>query len=158
MFFQDRMEAMEFQPRHLINADLAIDTLLLNKENQCKRHGKKVLKQNRTLNYTSRLSQTSFLPIFSKKETFQSQELTMLGTTSSSRSIDKSPMITAFLGAVCDVIQSLFSAPFGHLIREKTSSDRNTFEESYCMQRFRRRTMNVWEVREPPQALTAYVC
>ena len=99
--------------------------------------------------YTIRLSASVFLPVSFRSTKTRGYTPTMLLTTSSSDSIDSSPVMRVMMAwrrQERDNIQSRCSAPFKRLTKnsviEKGSKDPKTEEDTFCKRRFSRRRSN----------------
>ena len=94
--------------------------------------------------YTTKLLTSVFLPVSLRWTTMRGHTPPMLLTTSTSDSIDSSPVMTARRLLERDIIQSRCSAPFRRVtinsVKEKGSKDPKTEEETFCKHRFKTRT------------------
>ena len=71
----------------------------------------------------------------------------MLAITWSSPATLKSPFVSVFLGAVCDINQSLFSAHLrpvkGNSVMGEASTEPDMDDDEFCMQRFKGRRLTI---------------
>ena len=127
---ENQTEQAEFAPGHLIDVEIAIDSLLL-KNKTCRMY------------YTTKLSPSVFRPVSLRYTTMRGHTPTMLLTTSTRDGIDSSPVKMARRRLDRDIVQSQCSAPFRRVtinfVIEKGSKDPKTEDDTFCKNRFRRR-------------------
>ena len=140
---ENQMEQAEFAAGHLMDVEIAIDSLLLKSKNQDE--GVEIAHEKKTcrMYYTTKLSPSVFRPVSLRYTTMRGQTPTMLLTTSTRDGIDSSPVMMARRRLDRDIIQSRCSAPFRRVtinsVIEKGSKDPKTEDDTFYKHRFRRR-------------------
>ena len=138
---ENQMEQTEFAAGHLIDVEIAIDSLLLKRKQQDE--GVKIANEIKRAECTTKLSPSVFRPVSLRYTTMRGHTPTMLLTTSTGGGIDSPPVMMARQRLDLDIIQSQCSAPFRRVtinsVIEKGSKDPKTEEDTFCKHHFRKR-------------------